>query len=69
MVYIVYYSEINLQIYNYAQKDVSRISKYVPDERIKGIFASAGSLPSSATLWTQLFFSLFCSGLKSEFWG
>ena len=52
MVYIAYYSDMNLQICNYAQK--RRIcrenSKYAPDKKIMAIFALAERLPTSATL-------------------
>ena len=39
----------------------SQIGKYAPDERIRGIFASAESLPTSATLLSvyPCFFVIF----------
>ena len=52
MVYIAYYTELNLQNGNNAQKQ--RIcrgnSKNAPDEIFLGIFALAQRLPTSATL-------------------
>ena len=38
----------------------SQIGKYAPDERIRGIFASAESLPTFATLaFIHVFFAIF----------
>ena len=37
--------------------DLSRISKYALDERIRGIFASAESLPTAATLNSFILFT------------
>ena len=52
MVYIAYFTELNLQICDYAQK--RRIcrenSKYAPDKSFVAIFALAERLPTSATL-------------------
>ena len=53
MVYIAYYTELILQICNYAQK--RRIcrenSNYVPDEIFLAKFAFAERLPTSVTLF------------------
>ena len=49
MVHILYYSEINLQL-RAKMTHSSQIGKYAPDERIRGIFVSAESLPTFATL-------------------
>ena len=49
MVHILYYSEINLQL-RAKMTHLSQIGKYAPDERIRGIFASAERLPTFATL-------------------
>ena len=52
MIHIAYFSELNLQVCNYAQK--RRIChencKYVLDERFHGHFSPAESLPSPTTL-------------------
>ena len=50
IVYIAYYSEMNLQICNYVQKwRICCKSVNASDEKIRGIFASIESLPTSAT--------------------
>ena len=53
MVHILYYNEMNLQL-RAKMTHSSQIGKYAPDERIRGIFASAESLPTSATLPLEL---------------
>ena len=58
MVHILYYSEINLQL-RAKMTHSSQIGKYAPDERIRGIFVSAESLPTSATLLQTYWISQF----------
>ena len=67
MVYIAYYSEIDLQICT-KMTDLSRIRKYAVDERIRGIFASVERLPTSATLNTVILFT-FLVRPKIRVWG
>ena len=57
MVYFVYYTELNLQVCNYAQKRriCRKNSKYAPDEKFVAIFAFAERLPTSATLFLDVF--------------
>ena len=52
MVYIAFYTELNLQICSYAQKRCicSKKGKYGPDENFLVMFALAERLPTSATL-------------------
>ena len=52
MVYIAYFTELILQICNYAQKQriCRENSKYALDENFMAIFALAEMLPTSATL-------------------
>ena len=51
-VYIAYYTDLNLKLCNYTQKQriCRENSKYAPDERFLAIFALAERLPTSATL-------------------
>ena len=64
MVGIANYTELNLQICNYAQNDgfVGGKSKYAFDEIYMAIFTLAERLPTSATLtkwWCTLFKSVY----------
>ena len=54
MIYIEYYTQLNLQVCNYAQKRrfCRKNSKYAPDEKFVAIFAFAERLPTFATLLT-----------------
>ena len=53
MVYIAYYTELDLESYNYAQKkrrNCCENSKCAPDKNLVSIFAFAQRLPTAATL-------------------
>jgi len=61
-VYIAYYTELNLQIYNYVQTNNKFVAKiaHAPDENFVAIFAFVERLPTSATLAGSL---LYCPNL------
>ena len=56
MVYIAYYTELDLQNCNYVQKRriCRKNSKYAPDENFLGIFALAERLPTPVTLNSEV---------------
>ena len=56
MAYIAYYTELNLQIYNDAQKRrICRENrKYALDKNFMAIFALAERLPTSVTLNSEV---------------